>query len=349
MPRTSRRFLLPDLVTHCPYPLRHNADGASVARASESWLLAEANFSPDCRVAFLGLRAGELTAACYPDADADHLQVASDFMNFLFTLDDWSDEFSAEDTYGLASCVMHALIDPQGFQTDKAAGKLAKCFFSRYRRTAGPGCTSRFIEMMDLFFRAVAQQANDRAQGDIPSLEEYIALRWDTSGCKPCFALIEYAAGIDLPEQVISHPTIRALEEATNSFVTWSNDIFSYNVEQARCDSHNMIAVVRHRHGLGLQEAVDYAGELCKASIDRFEHVRQLVPSWGPKIDRDVAAYVHGLQNWIVGSLHWSFESTRYFGEEGASIKKHRVVKLLPHHGVHCKCLHRRSRNPEVA
>ncbi len=76
---------------------------------------------------------------------------------------------------------------------------------------------------MDLFFQAIAQQARDRARGDVPALEEYIALRWDTSGCKPCFALIEYAAGIDLPEEVISHPTIRALEEATNSFVTWSN------------------------------------------------------------------------------------------------------------------------------
>ncbi|KAL7279160.1 hypothetical protein ACG7TL_007000 [Trametes sanguinea] len=346
MRRSSRKFLLPDLVSHCPYPLRSNIHGTTVARTSESWLLAEADFFPERRAAFLGLRAGELTAACYPDADAQHLQVASDFMNFLFTLDDWSDDFSAEDTYGLADCVMRALQDPLGFQTDKVAGKLAKCFFGRYRRTAGPGCTRRFIETMDLFFRAVAQQAKDRARGDIPSLEEYIALRWDTSGCKPCFALIEYAAGIDLPDEVISHPTIRDLEEATNSLVTWSNDIFSYNVEQARRDSHNMIAVMMSRHGYNLQEAVDCVGDLCKASIDRFEHIRQLVPSWGPEVDRDVTTYVLGLQNWIVGSLHWSFESTRYFGEEGASIKKHRVVKLLPHHDAHCKSSS--SKEPQI-
>ncbi|KAI0775257.1 terpenoid synthase [Trametes elegans] len=339
MPRTPRKFTLPDLVSHCPYSTRSNEHGAQVARASEAWLLADANFTAERREAFLGLRAGELTAACYPGADEEHLQVASDFMSFLFTLDDWSDEFNAEDTYGLAECVMRALNDPTGFETDKAAGKLAKSFFARYRRTAGPGCTRRFIDTMDLFFRAVTQQARDRAQGDIPSLEEYISLRWDTSGCKPCFALIEYAAGFDLPDEVVSHPTIRSLEEATNSFVTWSNDIFSYNVEQARRDNHNMIAVVMHQHNIALQEAVDLVGALCKLSIDRFEEDRQRLPSWGPDIDQDVAVYVQGLQNWIVGSLHWSFDSMRYFGREGAAIKRQRVVKLLPKQ-------HNRQRKP---
>jgi hypothetical protein len=76
---------------------------------------------------------------------------------------------------------------------------------------------------MDLFFKAVAQQSSHRAKRILPDLESYVPLRRDTSGCKPCFALIEYAAGIDLPIEVVEHPTICALEEATNDLVTWSN------------------------------------------------------------------------------------------------------------------------------
>ena len=76
---------------------------------------------------------------------------------------------------------------------------------------------------MVLFFRAVTQQALDREHDDIPDLESYIALRRDTSGCKPCFALIEYAAGIDLPDMVMNHPYIGILEDATNDLVTWTN------------------------------------------------------------------------------------------------------------------------------
>ena len=76
---------------------------------------------------------------------------------------------------------------------------------------------------MDLFFKAVTIQARDRAAGVIPDLEDYIVVRRDTSGCKPCWALIEYANGLDLPDEVMEHPTIQSLDEATNDLVTWSN------------------------------------------------------------------------------------------------------------------------------
>ncbi|KAI0076176.1 terpenoid synthase [Panus rudis PR-1116 ss-1] len=323
-------FVLPDLVGHCTYPLHLNPHWDAVSRRSEQWLLKEANFSITKRETFMGLKAGELTSACYPSCDEYHLQVASDFMSYLFTLDDWSDEFDENDTNGLAKCVMGALRDPYGFETDKAPGILAKDFFARYMEKGGPGCIKRFIHTMDLFFNAVTQQAIDRRLGLVPDLESYIPVRRDTSGCKPCFALIEFAAQIDLPDEVVNHPTIMSLEEATNDLITWSNDIFSYNVEQARGDTHNMVVVVMRQRGLDLQGAIDFVGDLCKQSIDRFEADRQKLPSWGPEVDRDVQTYIRGLQDWIVGSLHWSFDTTRYFGSDGAAIKMHRQIKLLP-------------------
>ena len=121
-------FVLPDLEAHCPYPLRLNAHCVPASRASEAWLLAEAHTAVSARrrSAFLRLRGGELTAACYPDASTTRLRDVADFLNFLFTLDDWSDEFGARDTCGLAECVMRALEDPEGYKTQKAAGRLAK-------------------------------------------------------------------------------------------------------------------------------------------------------------------------------------------------------------------------------
>lgn len=62
--------------------------------------------------------------------------------------------------------------------------------------TGSPGAQRRFIETFALFFRAVAQQAKDRETGNIPDVESYIAMRRDTSGCKPCWALIEYANNV---------------------------------------------------------------------------------------------------------------------------------------------------------
>ena len=86
-----------------------------------------------------------------------------------------------------------------------------------------PGFQKRFIHAMDLFFKAVAIQARDRAAGVVPDLEDYIVMRRDTSSCKICWTLIEYANGLDLPDEVMDHPIVQSLDEATNDLVTWSN------------------------------------------------------------------------------------------------------------------------------
>lgn len=86
----------------------------------------------------------------------------------------------------------------------------------------------RFIHTFDLFFIAVTQQAQDRAAGIIPDLESYITLRRDTSGCKPCWALIEYANGLDIPDEVMEHEVLETLGEAANDHVTWSNVSVSF-------------------------------------------------------------------------------------------------------------------------
>ena len=48
-------------------------------------------------------------------------------------------------------------------------------------------------------------------------------VRRDTSGCKPVFDLIEYAMDIDLPEHVVRHPIVQALNQGANDLVTVSS------------------------------------------------------------------------------------------------------------------------------
>jgi hypothetical protein len=90
-----------------------------------------------------------------------------------------------------------------------------------------------------------------------------------------------------------------------------------------------MICVFMINDGLSLQQAVDRIGELCKQTIDTFVENQARVPSWEDDIDKDVKLYVNGMQEWIVGSLHWSFMTTRYFGNNGGAVKATRIVELL--------------------
>ncbi|GAW09031.1 terpenoid synthase [Lentinula edodes] len=307
---------LPDLaVRSC----RHRKQ---VTTETKKWLFQGDNLVGKIRDRYHGLNCGLLAA--YPQ-----LRVCNDFLTYLFHLDNLSDDMDNHGTMTTADVVMNTLYHPENHQSPRIA-KMTRDYWKRLVSTASPGVQQRFMETLDFFFQSVTEQANDRQEGAIPDLESYIALRRDTSGCKTSFVLIEYSNNLDIPDEVMEHPLIRSLGEAANDLVTWSNDIFSYNVEQSKGDTHNMIPVIMNHHSLDLQPAVDLVGQLCQQSIDRFMNDRAQLPSWGPEIDRQVQIYVTGLEDWMVGSLHWSFESERYFGKGGREVKKSRVVNLLP-------------------
>ena len=95
--------------------------------------------------------------------------------------------------------------------------------WTRFIAEGSLGSQKRFVHGMGLFLEGITIQARSGATGVILDLEDYIILRRDTSGLKPCWALIEYAGGLDLPEEVLEHPIVQSLEEATNDLVSWSN------------------------------------------------------------------------------------------------------------------------------
>lgn len=80
-------FILPDLFSHCPFPLIYHPNGDAIAQESVDWLDTSCpDLSPKQRKALHGLKAGELTGYCYPTTSPERLRVVSDFMNYLFHL-----------------------------------------------------------------------------------------------------------------------------------------------------------------------------------------------------------------------------------------------------------------------
>ena len=109
---------------------------------------------------------------------------------------------------------------------------------------------------MDLFLKAVATQARDRASGVIPDLADYIVMRRDTSSCKICWTLIEYANDLDLPDEVMEHPIIQSLDEATNDLVTWSNVSISPGLFALRWFSTSMFSRTCSRTTVNRSKAI---------------------------------------------------------------------------------------------
>lgn len=76
---------------------------------------------------------------------------------------------------------------------------------------------------MRTYLQGVQQEASFRTDGIPPDIQTYIEMRRDTSACKLVFDLIEYSLGLELPDDVIEHPSIMALNQCANDLVTWAN------------------------------------------------------------------------------------------------------------------------------
>jgi hypothetical protein len=109
------------------------------------------------------------------------------------------------------------------YHTLRLIVRISSSYWSRCIRDCAPAVQQRFKSNMQKFFEAVHQQASCRADGIVPDLDTYIEMRRETSGCQPVFDLIEYSLDFELPDDVIEHPVIKALNQGANDLVTWSN------------------------------------------------------------------------------------------------------------------------------
>jgi len=334
-------FQLPDLLSRCTYPLRYHENGDAIAAASDSWYEKGcSNFTEEKRRKLSVLAAGKLSAYAYHDTDDDRLRCICDFMQLIFHYGDVSEGLMIKGNEMVADIVMNAFWFPDSYRpthaTDKIhpkqepdLSKLSRDLWLRCTRDGGSGFHARLRENLGLFFDARHIQATHRQAGVIPTTQDYIDIRRDSSGLKPLMDFLEYTLHIDLPDCVVEDPFIRSLKQSVNDFCTWSNDIFSFNKEQACGETYNTVIILMKVEGRSLQDAVGCAGDMCFKALDTFRESRRSLPTWGLEIDRDVDRYVRSLEGWLTANLHWSFMSGRYFGAKGPEIKKTRIVELI--------------------
>jgi len=120
------KIVIPDLVSHCTIPVRCNRHWKQASVESKRWLFLGDKLSEKKRNAFHGLKAGYLTSMCYPVAGYPQLRVCCDFMNYLFHLDNLSDEMNDSGTLGTAVSVLDVLYHPEKSRPTSRVGKMTK-------------------------------------------------------------------------------------------------------------------------------------------------------------------------------------------------------------------------------
>lgn len=314
-------FFFPDFWKMCPFPAPgYHKDGDLVSSETREWFTTHAKSQAPHVIleTVFKCSAGELAAKVYPPATSrSALRLISDFLLTTFIIDDLLDLMDDHQVQEFEANFSKAF-DLDSSPTDEPlAVTLIRDWWARVcLHTTAEGWKTRMISLIKEAIEYIKKQAENRVSGRLSSLDEYVHHRRLTSGVIPAAALIEFGLGMELPDEVLSHPLMRLILDCTNDFVYLSNDVFSYGKECKTSDTHNMLIVLQKKYGMDLQSVADHIGFLAATAVKTFQDARAKLPSFGPKLDKDVAAYCEGLEMWFIGQLDWSFICMRYLDDE---------------------------------
>lgn len=85
--------------------------------------------------------------------------------------------------------------------------------------------------------------------------------------------------------------------------------------------------------GRSLRESMSFIEDLIEGRWNMYAAEKKALQPWGSTIDQDVATYLLSMEQWVIGYLHWSLSTERYFGTAVEEVKKTRVVTVLPRKG----------------
>jgi len=327
----AKQYTLPDLLSLCPLKLElSNPHYKEAAAESRAWINSYNVFTDRKRAFFIQGSNELLVSHTYPYAGFEQFRTCCDFVNLLFVVDEVSDDQDAKDARTTCEVFLNAMCDPD-WDDKSVLAKITKEFRARYIRLAGCNTSRRFFGHCKDYIDAVSREAELRERKQVLSLADFLPLRRENSAIRTCFGLIEYVLGIDLPDKVFADDVFMSLYWAGADMVCLANDVYSYNMEQAKGHSgNNILTVLCHEKNIDIQAAADEVGVYFGQLMDRFMVDKARLPSFGSALDASVARYVDALGDWVVGNLEWSFDTARYFGAEHAEIKKTLVVTLRP-------------------
>ncbi|KAJ3553945.1 hypothetical protein NM688_g3358 [Phlebia brevispora] len=278
MATESKSYVLPDLHAICKWKSAFNPHHDEAAAQSSAWVLSFNMFHGKKLQFFIEGGSELLCSYVYHYTGLDQLRTACDFVNLLFTIDEISDEQNGEDAHKTGDIVLNALKDPN-YDDGSALCRMTKEFRARLVPNCGPYTLDRFFKHSEDYVKAFGKEAEYREDDIVLDIDSYNKLRRENSAVRYCFGLFGYLLGIDIPDEIFYHPVLMRMHLTAVDMVCWSNDLYSYNMEQAMGHlTNNILTVLQKAHGVDLQGAADLVGVHFKELFDSSRETRPRCP-----------------------------------------------------------------------
>jgi len=300
----------------CPFPAAINMYADHVQQATMTWADGFALVrSVRARERLNRLQYGTFMARAYPTAPAAALRLFADWNTWLFLLDDAFDEQALgrqpDQLAGLHTRLLAIMRGAAPHAHEDTRYHALHDLTTRFHTHSTAAWMRRFVGCVEATFAASVWEAHNRVAQRVPCEREYLRMRPFTSAVFCFLALIEVAERMTLPTAIRRHPTVRRLSLMANNVISWFNDLISFPKEMARGDVHNLVSIVHHERGLGLDDAVQYVVDRHDAEVSAFQRDCATLPALGPQHEL-AQRYVTGLQVWIRANVDWSIATARY-------------------------------------
>ncbi|MCS7483837.1 hypothetical protein ACFFQW_38510 [Umezawaea endophytica] len=239
---------------------------------------------------------------------------------WLFAVDDHCDEteLSTQPTaYASLATQIHRAIE-----APEAAAPSANPYVTSARdlrlRLEATGATpvqiTRWTYGIRTFLFGQVRECQARATGFVPDLDEFLALRLDTTGGFPVFALNDYARGFQLPSAEANRPAVRAVTEMAVMLVGLDDEIVSFHKECHRSpDDLNIIGIIAHHDNVSVLQALTDTIAMRDRIMARFV---QLSAQISRHCSHELSRYLQSLHTWVRAWMDWSYNVDRYLNPD---------------------------------
>ncbi|MGW6796322.1 terpene synthase family protein [Streptomyces chartreusis] len=151
---------------------------------------------------------------------------------------------------------------------------------------------------------------------ELPTLEEFLPVRYWAGGIAWSIALTEYGLGLDMAHLLQRHPLLAELEETTVWHVTLANDIHSLRQEVLVKEGHNSVWVQARGRAENLGSAIAIQVDRLRALESEWFATRDNILCSAVRELPDVQRWIRGLEFLLSGNMRWGMSATRYHGPD---------------------------------
>ncbi|MEU6426582.1 germacradienol/geosmin synthase [Microbispora sp. NPDC046973] len=325
-------YRLPDF--YLPYPPRLNPH-VETARAHTRGWAADMGMLDDPDIwteeSLDAMDYGLMCAYTHPDCSAPELDLVTDWYVWVFYFDDhFLETFKRSRDLDGAQDYLDRL---DAFMTDEPpepTNPVERGLADLWPRTVpamSEAWRRRFVRVTrDLLQESMWELFHIEREA-VSNPIEYIEERRKVGGAPWSAALVEHAAGAELPARLADSRPIRVLTESFADAVHLRNDLFSYQREVLQeGELSNCVLVCERFFGCDTDRAVEITNDLLTSRLHQFEHTAltelpALFADEGvlPPEQAPVLSYVKGLQDWQAGGHAWHTASSRYTKAAGGA------------------------------